>query len=55
MSILLFAIKNILVKHAFTISIYSASQSYYKRPGQCLICMETSEVGHTKDREDGPC
>jgi hypothetical protein len=42
------------VKHAFTINAYNASQSYIKRPGQCLTCMEMSKVGHTRDREDGP-
>jgi hypothetical protein len=54
-SILVFVIKNIPVKQAFTISDYNASQNNYKWPCQCLICMEISKVGYARDRENGPC
>jgi hypothetical protein len=50
-----FAIRDILVKHAFTVSVYNVSQCYHKSPSQCLIYMEISKLGHARDREGSPC
>jgi hypothetical protein len=53
--ILVLTIQNKFTKYAFTISVYNFSQIYYKWPGQCLICMQISEAGQTRGREEDLC